>query len=126
MYYGLFHYVTYFSKKHHKVVENHEALEAAYRIRMGTRLEPVAGTLEKLIEEVEQVQEQQREEGEGDAPALLSTESCGDLEKGMIVKAEESCVSDVRVVTTRQISEDSTDKSGLFDRYELGKARGSK
>ena len=55
MYYGLYSYISYFSAKHPKVIENADALEAAYNIRLGTQLAPI-GPREDVIEEVEEIQ----------------------------------------------------------------------
>lgn len=64
MYYGLYSYIKYFSKRHPKVIENHEALEAAYNIRCGVHLTPLADTVSEIIEQVEEVQQTRHDEAE--------------------------------------------------------------
>lgn len=44
VYYSMFHYAFYFMKKHPRVIESTQALEAAYNVRLGTALVPLNQT----------------------------------------------------------------------------------
>ncbi|CCG84703.1 protein of unknown function [Taphrina deformans PYCC 5710] len=83
MYYGIYSYIKYFSQRHPKVIENHEALEAAYNIRCGVDLVPLADTVSEVIEQVEEVQQTRSDEADIVELTEVSPESSvGDLEKG--------------------------------------------
>lgn len=41
VYYGLYSYARFFSVRHPRVIESRAALEAAYNVRLGTRLVPL-------------------------------------------------------------------------------------
>lgn len=88
MYYGLLSYITYFSETHPKVVENNEALEAAYNIRLGTKLMPLAESRKDLIEQVEQLKELE-EDGENEV-VVVSSHLKDDLESGLSKSDDDS------------------------------------
>lgn len=83
MYYGMYDYIKYFSKRHPKVIENYEALEAVYNIRLGTNLVPIADTVSEIIEQVEEVQQAREDQAEISVLDRTPSASPGDLEKGM-------------------------------------------
>lgn len=102
MYYGMYSYVRYFSKRHPKVIENHAALEAVYNIRCGVELAPLADTVSEVIQAVEEVQEARRDEDAAAKEEQQHDESSGevlhvsrvepDLEAGLARDKEKSAV----------------------------------
>jgi hypothetical protein len=62
VYYGVYDYARYFSVRHPRVIENVEALKAAYQVRLGTSMVPLETQFGDVTREAEEEAIQERME----------------------------------------------------------------